>query len=57
MQAAAEVGAGGRDVERSVLLAGRIPRLRMSSLKEVIVSSCAIFGSLTNVPLPRRRTR
>ena len=29
---------------------------RMSSVKEVIVSSCAIFGSLTNVPLPWRRT-
>ena len=29
----------------------------MSSLNEVIVSSCAIFGSLTKVPEPRRRTR
>ena len=29
----------------------------MSSLNEVIVSSCAIFGSRTKVPLPRRRTR
>ena len=29
---------------------------RMSSVKEVIVSSWAIFGSLTNVPLPWRRT-
>src|SRR5438876_3018341 len=41
----------------SVSLAGRNPRLRMSSVKDVIVSSCAIFGSLTNVPAPRRRTR
>ncbi len=29
----------------------------MSSVNEVIVSSWAIFGSLTNVPLPCRRTR
>jgi hypothetical protein len=34
-----------------------MPRLRISSLNEDIVSSCAIFGSLTKVPLPRRRTR
>ena len=40
----------------SVRLAGTIPRRRMSSVKEVIVSSWAIFGSLTNVPLPCRRT-
>ena len=33
-------------------LAGSIPRRRMSSVNEVIVSSWAIFGSLTNVPLP-----
>ena len=33
-----------------------MPRRRMSSVNEVIVSSWAIFGSLTNVPLPRRRT-
>jgi hypothetical protein len=39
------------------LLAGFIPRRRMSSVNEVMVSSCAIFGSLTNVPEPRRRTR
>jgi hypothetical protein len=31
----------------SVLLPGRIPRRCMSSLKDVIVSSCAIFGSAT----------
>ena len=43
-------------VSESVRLAGRMPRRRMSSLNEVIVSSCAIFGSRTNVPLPRRRT-
>ena len=36
---------------------GTIPRRRMSSVNEVIVSSWAIFGSLTNVPLPRLRTR
>ena len=36
---------------------GIIPRRRMSSVNDVIVSSCAIFGSLTNVPLPRLRTR
>ena len=41
----------------SVRLDGTIPRRCMSSVKEVMVSSCAIFGSLTNVPLPRRRTR
>ena len=41
----------------SVRLAGRMPRRRMSSVNDVIVSSCAIFGSLTNVPAPRRRTR
>ena len=41
----------------SVRLAGSIPRRRMSSVNEVIVSSWAIFGSLTNVPLPRLRTR
>ena len=35
---------------------GTMPRRRMSSVKEVIVSSWAIFGSLTNVPLPCRRT-
>ena len=33
-----------------------MPRRCMSSVKEVIVSSWAIFGSLTNVPLPCRRT-
>ena len=32
-----------------------MPRRRMSSENEVIVSSWAIFGSLTKVPLPRRR--
>ena len=31
-------------------LPGVMPRRRMSSVKDVIVSSCAIFGSLTNVP-------
>ena len=36
---------------------GTIPRRRMSSLNEVIVSSWAIFGCWTYVPLPRRRTR
>src|SRR5688572_9134697 len=41
----------------SVRLPGTIPRRRMSSVNEVMVSSCAIFGSLTNVPLPWRRTR
>ena len=41
----------------SVLLPGRIPRCTMSSLNDVIVSSCAIFGSRMKVPLPRRRTR
>ena len=40
----------------SVRLAGTIPRRCMSSVNEVIVSSWAIFGSLTNVPLPCRRT-
>ena len=40
----------------SVLLPGSMPRRRMSSVKEVIVSSCAIFGSLTKVPLPCLRT-
>ena len=35
---------------------GRIPLRRMSSVKDVIVSSWAIFGSPTNVPEPRRRT-
>jgi hypothetical protein len=40
-----------------VRLPGRIPSRRMSSLNEVIVSSWAIFGSLTNVPEPRLRTR
>ena len=29
-----------------------MPRRCMSSVKDVIVSSCAIFGSLTNVPAP-----
>src|SRR5918993_455377 len=43
-------------VSDSVLLPGRIPRCTMSSLNDVIVSSCAIFGSRTKVPLPRRRT-
>ena len=37
----------------SVRLAGSRPRRRMSSVKDVIVSSWAIFGSLTNVPAPR----
>ena len=41
----------------SVRLPGTIPRRRMSSVNEVIVSSWAILGSLTNVPLPRLRTR
>ena len=36
----------------SVRLAGTMPRRCMSSVNEVIVSSWAIFGSLTNVPLP-----
>ena len=36
-------------------LPGTMPRRTMSSVKEVIVSSWAIFGSLTNVPLPCRR--
>ena len=40
-----------------VRLVGRMPRRRMSSVNEVIVSSWAIFGSLTKVPLPRRRMR
>ena len=40
----------------SVRDAGVMPRRCMSSVKDVIVSSCAIFGSLTNVPLPWRRT-
>ena len=40
-----------------VRLVGRMPRRRMSSVNEVIVSSWAIFGSLTKVPLPRRRIR
>ena len=53
VEAAAEIGARARDVSsESVRLPGRMPRVRMSSLNEVIVSSCAIFGSLTNVPLP-----
>ena len=47
----------GTTSSASVRLAGTIPRRRMSSVNEVIVSSCAIFGSLTNVPAPRRRTR
>ena len=47
----------GRSRGSSVRLAGSIPRRRMSSVNEVIVSSCAIFGSLTKVPAPRRRTR
>ena len=34
-----------------------LPRLRMSSVNDVSVSCCAIFGSPTNVPLPWRRTR
>ena len=41
----------------SVVEAGRSPRWRMSSVNDVIVSSWAIFGSLTNVPEPWRRTR
>ena len=36
----------------SVRLPGTMPRRRMSSVNEVMVSSWAIFGSLTNVPLP-----
>ena len=39
-----------------VRLPGTMPRRCMSSVKEVIVSSWAILGSLTNVPLPCRRT-
>ena len=39
------------EVERPA--AGTIPRRRMSSVNEVMVSSWAIFGSLTKVPLPR----
>ena len=41
----------------TVRLPGTIPRCRMSSLNEVIVSSWEIFGCWTYVPLPRRRTR
>ena len=56
-----ENGRGGRRPGRSrspsVVLPGSIPRRRMSSVKEVIVSSWAIFGSLTKVPEPRRRIR
>ena len=44
-------------VSDRVRLAGRMPRCFMSSLNEVMVSSCAIFASRTNVPLPRRRSR
>ena len=57
VQAPAEIGAGVDDLDESVRLPGRIPRRRISSLNDDIVSSCAIFGSLTYVPLPRRRTR
>ena len=44
-----------RELERAARRHHAAPR--MSSVNEVIVSSWAIFGSLTNVPLPRRRTR
>ena len=44
-------------VERERAAPGTIPRRRMSSLNEVIVSSWAIFGCWTYVPLPRLRTR
>src|SRR6266540_1870600 len=37
-----------------VLLPAVMPRRRMSSLKDVSVSCCAIFGSLTKVPLLSR---
>ena len=57
VQQTAEMRAGGAMRSSSVRLAGTIPRRCMSSVKDVIVSSCAIFGSLTNVPLPWRRTR
>ena len=56
MQQAAEVGACRDDAEVERAAAGTMPRRTMSSVKEVIVSSWAIFGSLTNVPLPCRRT-
>ena len=46
----------GTSSSSSVRLAGTHPRRRMSSVNDVMVSSCAIFGSLTNVPAPRRRT-
>ena len=57
MEQAAEARAAGTISSESVRLAGLMPRRRTSSVKDVIVSSCAIFGSLTNVPEPRLRTR
>ena len=53
----AEPGPGEVVSSESVRLPGTIPRRRMSSLNEVMVSSCEIFGCWTYVPLPRRRTR
>ena len=41
----------GTTVRSSVRLDATMPRRRMSSVNEVMVSSCAILGSLTNVPL------
>ncbi len=53
MQQPTEVGARGSHVEVERPRRGRIPRLNMSSVNDVIVSSCAIFSARsTNVLLP-----
>ena len=55
---APEARAGGHTVRSSsVRLAGVSPRARMSSLNEEMSIPLATFGSATNVPAPRRRTR
>ena len=56
VQRATEMRAGHRRrVTDERPAAGAHPTPRMSSLNDVIVSSCAIFGSRTKVPAPRRR--